>query len=376
MDELSLTALMLFDSSLRRELWRGFVGTLAVLLTVVLTMMLIRLLGLAAKGSVAVADLSLLLGYTMLGQMPILLSLSLFVAVVGMLNRLQRESEMVVWQASGIRLARMARPLWQMSWPVLLSLALLVLVARPWAQQQSQLIKDRFERRSDIARIAPGQFQTSSDGRRVFFIDSHSDGESRGKNVFIVLTEPTAETVVSAREGLLEIDQGQRYLRLWHGERIETRLDTGESSRSRFETARVLIGEGPLSLGGNDLARNLPTWDLLRSHVRENRAELVWRLGTVWAAFNLVLIALVTTASQTRRANGWTVVWALLVFIVYYNMLTLSQSGVASGRMSAGAGLFGIHGAVLLLALAGLWWRDGSWRRTHLSTDLAKGNPA
>ena len=35
-----------------------------VLLTVVLTMILIRLLGLAAKGSVAVADVSLLLGYT------------------------------------------------------------------------------------------------------------------------------------------------------------------------------------------------------------------------------------------------------------------------------------------------------------------------
>ncbi|HET6786830.1 MAG TPA: LPS export ABC transporter permease LptF, partial [Aquabacterium sp.] len=63
---------MLFDSSLRRELWRGFVGTLVVLITVVLTMMLIRLLGLAAKGSVAVADVSLLLGYTMIGQMPTL----------------------------------------------------------------------------------------------------------------------------------------------------------------------------------------------------------------------------------------------------------------------------------------------------------------
>ncbi len=358
---------MLFDSSLRRELWRGFVGTLVVLLTVVLTMMLIRLLGLAAKGSVAVADLSLLLGYTMLGQMPILLSLSLFIAVVGMLSRMHRESEMVVWQASGIRLARMFKPLWQMSWPVLAGLALLVLVARPWAQQQSQLIKDRFERRSDIARIAPGQFQTSSDGRRVFFIDSHSDVESRGKNVFIVLTEETSETVVNAREGVLEISDGQRYLRLWHGERVETKLDTGESSRAHFETARVLIGDAPLDMMGNNLARNIPTWSLMRSPLPEHRAELVWRIGTVWAAFNLVIIALISTSNQTRRANAWTMVWALLVFIVYYNVLTLSQSWVASGRLKAGTGLFGIHGAVMLLALAGLWWRDGSWRRTTAS---------
>ena len=189
MDGLSLTLLMLFDSSLRRELWRGFVGTLVVLITVVLTMMLIRLLGLAAKGSVAVADVSLLLGYTMLNQTPVLISLALFVAAVGMLNRMQRESEMVVWQASGVRMARLFKPMWQMAWPVLAMLGLLVLVARPWSQQQTQVIKDRFERRSDIARVAPGQFQASADGKRVFFIDSHSDGQSVGKNVFIVLCE-------------------------------------------------------------------------------------------------------------------------------------------------------------------------------------------
>lgn len=371
MDELSLTSLMLFDSSIRRELWRGFVGTLVVLLTVVLTMMLIRLLGLAAKGSVAVSDLSLLLGYTMIGQMPTLLSLSLFVAVVGMLNRIQRESEMVVWQASGVRLTRMVKPLWQMCWPVLVILGLLLLVARPWAQQQSQLIKDRFERRSDIARVAPGQFQASSDGRRVFFIDSQSDGEKRGKNVFIVLTDGAVESVVHAREGLVDISQGQRYLNLWNGERVETRLDTGESSRSQFETARVLIGEAPLALTGNDRARNLPTWDLLRTPTPDNQAELVWRLGSLWAAFNLVLIGLVTTTSQTRRANAWTMVWALLVFIVYFNVLTLSQSWVASGRLSMHSGLLGIHGAVLALTLAGLWWRDGGWRRPG----VAEGRP-
>jgi lipopolysaccharide export system permease protein len=363
MDELSLIALMLFDSSLRRELWRGFVGTLVVLLTVVLTMMLIRLLGLATKGSVAVSDLSLLLGYTMISQTPTLLSLSLFVAVVGMINRLYRDSEMVVWQASGVRLMRMIRPLWQMCWPVLAALGLLLLVARPWAQQQSQLIKDRFERRSDIARVAPGQFQSSADGKRVFFIDSHSDGESRGKNVFIVLTDNATEAVVHASEGLIEIAQGQRYLRLWHGERVETRLDTGQSSRSRFETARVLIGQAPVDLTGNDLARNRPTWALMGSKSRDDQAELVWRLGNLWAAFNLVLIGLATTTSQTRRANAWTMVWALLVFVVYFNVLTLSQNWVASGRMSMGNGLFGIHGAVLAATLLGLWWRDGSWRR-------------
>ena len=354
---------MLFDSSLRRELWRGFVGTLVVLLTVVLTMILIRLLGLAAKGSVAVADLSLLLGYTLLNQMPVLISLSLFVAVVGMLNRLQRDSEMVVWQASGVRLWRLLKPLWQMSWPVIATLALLVLVVRPWSQQQTQVIRDRFERRSDISRVAPGQFQTSANGKRVFFIDSHSDGQRSGTNVFMVLTERQVEAVITAREGQVETVDGQRFLLLKHGQRVETRLDTGEKTRSIFETARILVGEASNNETTTDLARNRPTWSLLDSSEVSDRAELVWRLGTVWAALNLVLIALVSKSDQVRRANAWTLVWALLVFVVYFNLQSLAQSWVGSGKVGGRTGLFALHGGVTALTLLTLWWRDGGWRR-------------
>lgn len=362
---------MLFDSSLRRELWRGFVGTLVVLLTVVLTMILIRLLGLAAKGSVAVSDVSLLLGYTLLNQMPVLISLSLFVAVVGMLNRLQRDSEMVVWQASGVRLWRLLKPLWQMSWPVIATLALLVLVVRPWSQQQTQVIRDRFERRSDIARVTPGQFQTSANGKRVFFIDSHSDGLRKGSNVFMVLTEGATEAVITAREGQIETVAGQRFLLLTQGQRIETHLTTGEKTRSTFETARILVGEASGSESTTDLARNRPTWSLMDSNAASDRAELTWRLGTVWAALNLVLVALVSKSDQVRRANAWTLVWALLVFVVYFNLQSLAQSWVASGRIGGRTGLLGLHGGVTLLALLALWWRDGGWRQTKATKGAA-----
>lgn len=354
---------MLFDSSLRRELWRGFVGTLVVLLTVVLTMVLIRVLGQAAKGNVAVTDVSLLLGYTMIGQLPTLISLALFVACVSVLNRLHRDSEMVVWQSSGVRLLRLLRPLWQLAWPVLVALALLVLVARPWGQQQTQVLRERFERRSDIARVAPGQFQSSADGRRVFFIDSHSDTERTGRNVFIVVTGDTQESVVTAREGRLETRQGLRYLDLQQGERVETDLGSGEKSRARFESASILIGDAPDSEGGPLATRSMSTVDLLGSSDRVQQAELAWRLGTIWSAANLVLIALASVNPQVRRANAWGLVWGLLVFVVYYNVLTLSQAWIASGRLGAGAGLFGVHGGVSLLALLALWWRDGGWRR-------------
>ena len=53
---------MLFDTTLRKDLARSFGGTLVVILTIVLTMMLIRTLGQAAGGVVAPQDVVLLLG--------------------------------------------------------------------------------------------------------------------------------------------------------------------------------------------------------------------------------------------------------------------------------------------------------------------------
>ncbi len=354
---------MLFDSSLRKELNRGVVGTLVVLLTVVLTMILIRMLGLAAKGNVAVTDVSLLMGYSLIGQLPTLLTLSVFIAVVSLLNRLYRDTEMLVWQASGVRLLRMLGPLWQMSWPILLILMGLAIWARPWAQQQLDILRIRFEQRSEISRIAPGQFQTSSDGRKVFFIDRHSDSARVGKNVFIVMSDKGKESVVNASEGIVEVSNGLRYLNLRNGERIETDQNSGLFTRSQFESARILLGDAPLAEALPRRAQSKSTWALIASDVREDKGELVWRIGSIWCCLNLVMIGLASTSPQVRRATSWSMVWALLAFIAYFNTMSLSQNWVANGKLPMMGALVGIHGTIMLGTLALLYWRDGSWRK-------------
>ena len=50
--------------------------------------------------------------------------------------------------------------------------------------------------------------------------------------------------------------------------------------------------------------------------------------------------------------------FALLAFVVYYNMINLTQAWVASGKASMGGALLGAHGGALLLALFMLWWRE------------------
>ncbi|MBC7941716.1 MAG: LptF/LptG family permease, partial [Chitinophagaceae bacterium] len=147
---------MLFDTTVRRELARSFGATLVVILTIVLTMFLIRTVGQAASGRVSPQDVVLLLGYVALGHLPTMLSLSLFVAVVVSMGRMYRDSEMAIWFASGVGLARFVRPVLRMAWPVLTVVALLLLLVWPWGNRSSLELRDRYQQRSDLSRVAPG----------------------------------------------------------------------------------------------------------------------------------------------------------------------------------------------------------------------------
>ena len=349
---------MLFDSTVRRELARVFGATLVVILTIVLTMFLIRTVGQAASGAVAPQDVVLLLGYVALGHLPTMLALSLFVAVVVTLGRMYRDSEMVIWFASGMSLSRFVRPVLRTSWPVLLVVSLLLLLVWPWGNLSSLELRERYQQRSDLSRVTPGVFQSSSDGRRVFFVERESSDGVNARNVFILMRPDSGESVTSARTGRLEVDGDARFLVLERGQRNDVNLKSGERTLSSFENYRVLASEVVARSAENRSPRTLRTIDLMRQPTQNNQGELVWRFGLMLAAANLLLLGIGLAATQPRRASNWNLLFALLTFVIYYNLVNLSQSWVAGGRFPMGPALLGLHGSVFALALALLWWRD------------------
>lgn len=349
---------MLFDSTVRRELARVFGATLVVILTIVLTMFLIRTVGQAASGTVAPQDVVLLLGYVALGHLPTMLALSLFVAVVVTLGRMYRDSEMVIWFASGLGLSRFVRPVLRTSWPVLLVVTLLLVLVWPWGNLSSVELRERYQQRSDLSRVTPGVFQSSSDGSRVFFVERDSSDGVNARNVFILMRQDTGESVTSAKTGRLEVEGDARYLVLERGQRNDINLKSGERTLSSFENYRVLASEGAARSVASRSPRTLRTIDLMRQPTQQNQGELAWRFGLMLAAANLLLLGIGLAATHPRRASNWNLLFALLTFVIYYNLVNLSQSWVASGRVSMGLALLGLHGSVSALALALLWWRD------------------
>jgi lipopolysaccharide export system permease protein len=349
---------MLFDSSVRSELARSFGVTFVVILTIVLTMMLIRTLGQAAGGNVAPQDVMLLMAYASLAHLPTMLTLSLFIAVVASLGRMYRESEMTIWFSSGIGLSRFVKPVLAMSLPILLVVIVLELIIWPWGNHNSAQLRDQYQKRSDLSRVAPGQFQSSRDGSSVFFIERDAEDEQTGRNVFILSNKNKTESVTTAAKGHIELTDTDRFLVLNHGQRNEANAATGDRTRAKFEQYKILADSQVLRSADQLKPKAMPTLDLLRAPSPANDGELTWRFGMCLACFNMVLLGIGMAATNPRRPNNWNLLFALLSFVVYFNLIGLSQGWVSNGRASMSTALIAVHGGLLLLSLMVLWLRD------------------
>jgi lipopolysaccharide export system permease protein len=355
---------MLFHSSIRKELARSFGATLVVLFTIVLTMLLIRTLGQASSGKVNPQEILLVLGYTVLGRMPTLLTLALFISVVSTLSRMYRDSEMTIWLASGLSLGQLIKPVLKFTWPILLVAATLQMLAWPWTNQQISLFKERFERRGDLDRVAPGQFRESSDGRRVFFIEKGAEAGT-GRNIFVYAISPEGrESITTARTGKVEWSDDQQFLMLKQGQRLDIN-NVGQSlTLSNFDTYGVQINQAKNQEALGVPASAIHTWDLWLNPTPVNKAELGWRIGLILTTLNLVLLGVAMTHANPRAAKGGQLMTALLTFVVYYNLVSVAKSWVASGSLGMTTGLVLIHVPVGLIALGLLWLRqnNASWR--------------
>ena len=357
---------MLFDSSIRKELARSFGATFVVLVTVVMTMMLIRTLGQASRGSVSPSDVMLVMGFTVLGQLSTILSLSLFISVVSTLSRMYRDREMVIWFASGQGLGNLLRPVLRFGWPVMAVIAALSLVVWPWANVQIQELKTRYEQRSDIDRIAPGQFQESASGSRVFFVDKETPGTQMGNNIFIAARDGNRESMTSARSARLEVRDGARVAILSNGQRLETTLDQPGVKLSEFEEYGTRIGTASADMESSVSVKALSTPTLLSEPQPAYRAELGWRIGLALAALNFVVLGLAVVSVNPRAGRSLSLIFALFAFIVYYNLMTLGQSWVAAGRISLPSFVLLLHGGTLVLGLLVLWIRHYQWTPRRL----------
>jgi lipopolysaccharide export system permease protein len=315
---------MLFDSSIRKELARSFGATLVVLITVVMTMMLIRTLG-RPRGQRQPSDVMLVMGFTVLGQLPTILGLSLFVAMVGTLSRMYRDSEMVIWFASGRGLASLLRRCCALPGRCCWSL----LCWRWWSGPgptadpgDQDPVRAAQRRGPHRPRRVPGIGQRP----RVFFIDKDTPDASRQQRLHRH-ARAAGESVTSAQSARLECAGRAHGAAATASAWRPRQTNRGCASASLRNTAPDRRRPaGRRTDAGAASPRHLGSGARPAVSGRTGLAP-----GLPLAALNFVVLGL-AMASVNPRPRSTSLVLALLAFMVYYNLMTVGQAGWA-GRV-------------------------------------------
>ena len=343
---------MIFRRALQREFSRTAAAVFIALFAILISTVLIRLLGQAAGGRVPADAVLALIGFGSLAQLPTVLSLTLFIAILISLSRSYRDSEMVVWFAAGVPLTAWIRPVLMFALPLVLVIGASSLFLTPWAQQQSGEYRDRIDSRDDTQRIAPGVFRESSGARRVFFVEVGAGVDGRVRNVFV--NEETRDgqlVVIASAEGYLSKGaDGQSFVVLEHGRRYDGQPGTPQYRVMEFERYEVQIEQKPV-LAQPSRVRALPTAVLLAQGDARSRGELLGRIGVPLSALLLALLAIPLSFVNPRagRANGLLI--ALLTYLVYSNAISVFQGWVSQGRVGFALALLLPH--VIVLAMLG-----------------------
>jgi lipopolysaccharide export system permease protein len=359
-----ISNMSLFKRSVVSEISSHAGVVFSTLVIVWLSVLLVRLLGEAAGGSIG-ADVVLgLAAFSTITALPIILAVTIFIAVLTTVTRNYRESEMVVWFASGLSLRDWLNPVLRVTVPISILIAVLTLAASPWAYRQIGEYRERFEQRSDLSKVTAGQFAESGQGDRVFFADEPIKASDELGNVFVRAIDPEWHSVVTASSAHTQVEpNGDRFLVLSAGHRYDLKLGTPEFRMVTFDQYGVRLeskaNSDPLATARDQAERSSkarPTMQLVADNDNSGWAQIMWRVSMPLAALNLALLAIPLGAVNPRLGRSGDVLIAGLVGLLYMNMINLSRAWIANGHLKFSIGVWLVH-AVVACGMAYLMMR-------------------
>lgn len=340
---------MIFKRSLLQELSATALSSFLVLLGIMVAQRITYYLGFAARGGVASDAIGTLLGFSILKFLPLLLTLTLFITVLMTLSRWHRDSEMVVWFTSGQGIYALIRPLLTFALPIIAVIAVLSLFVSPWATQKGVDFREQMDSSDELSAIVPGMFKESKNTERVYFVESFSTLQNKINNIFAQSMQHQKLGIIVAKEGSHETAKnGDSFLTLLNGRRYENTPDTAEFGVMEFEKYILRI-EPAEAKQEPPTPRSKSSAELLQEHSPDNTAELQWRLSLPISAFMLVLLAIPLSFVDPRAGRSANIILALLVYILYNNVLSILQSWVVRGKLTPLIGLWPAHLVVLML---------------------------
>ena len=355
----------LFKRSVVSEITNHFSVVLSTLVVVWLSVILVRLLGEAAAGRIGADVVIGLAAFTTIAALPIILAVSIFIGVLTTITRNFRESEMVVWFSSGLSLLNWINPVLRVAGPIALLIIALTMFGTPWANRQIGEYRARFELRSDLSKITPGQFLETENGGRVFFVESPATPGGPLGQVFMRVNDPEWLTLVTASSASTVAEEnGDKFLVLGPGHRYDIKTGSGLMRLTEFDSfgARIESKDGEKSMENAreqtlNNRRSRPTELLLTDNLPASYGQLMWRIAVPLAALNLALMAIPLGAVNPRMGRSGDLLIAGLIAMLYLNLINISQGWIIKGQLPFSVGIWLIHAVLATFTIALLWHR-------------------
>ncbi|WP_071058229.1 LPS export ABC transporter permease LptF [Pelistega sp. MC2] len=356
----------LFKRSVVAEILSHAGVVFSTLIVVWLSVLLVRLLGQAAEGIIGADIVVAISAFSSITALPIILIVSLFIAILTTISRNYREQEMFVWFSSGISLLNWIRPVLRVGLPVAILIAILTVVSSPWAYRQIEEYRQRYAQRSDLSKVTMGQFLETAQGQKVFFIEPSSNPDYETGKVFARdMTKKGVISIINADHAKFSRNEetGERFIELEKGSRYDATLNSPEFKISTFDHLKMRIenekkmSESQIRASSLNQLKARPLEKLIADNNKKSDSQLMWRFSLPLAALNLALLAIPLGAVNPRLGKSGNVIIAAIVGLLYMNILNMMRGWIAAGKIGLWTGLVSVNGGVLLLVIFLFWWK-------------------
>ena len=366
---------MIIDRYLARQVTQSLIGVSVVLLLIFMSGQLVSLFGKVASGTLHANTVLLLLGLNSFTDLVFVLPLAFYLAILLAFTRLYQDNEMVVLTACGISQARVLRGLFMLMIGFASLLGWISLQAAPWAEAKAQeIIKGVGESTSEQQGVIPGRFKELARGVGVLYVEKMDD-DGRMYNIFLEQENPDGQTLIRAERAFSEVDKttGQRFMILENGHRYSGKPGANHFSSVTFEKHGIRMTESTSNKPIQLRYMAIPTTTLWSSKSAPHIAELQWRISAPIVCILLAIMAVPLSRTSNRQGRYGKLAIALLLYIVYTNLLNLSRAWLTKSEIDPIIGLWWVHGLAMLIALL-LWWRQlglpvPRWRRARMQVN-------
>ena len=312
-------------------------------------------------------ELMPLVSLNMIRDLTLILTLSLFLAIILSISQLYKNSEAIVMNSMGLsdkHFIVFIQP------PVLLTFVIiffLTIYAVPWAKQQKNIVEEESKNASEFSFITEGEFEEYKQGDIVFYASGSKTldtvGEQNMEEIFIYASNKGKPVIVLASEAKKYIDSTNNsiYLRLKDGVRYQGIPSDENINILNFDIYDIEIVSGELqkSLAIYTKIEGKSTFDLIKEGGSYANAELQWRLSQPIMVLILSVFGVFLGKASPRGGKGVNLLIGIIVFMLYNNALLIAKSAIELSQMDPVIGLWGVHLLVLMLLILLYQFRKG-----------------